>query len=60
MATSITNDNLENLKVPPHSIEAEQSVLGGLMLQNEVWYETVELVSSAIDRFSMREIGAIN
>ncbi|MEC8147803.1 MAG: replicative DNA helicase [Pseudomonadota bacterium] len=46
MATSITNDNLENLKVPPHSIEAEQSVLGGLMLQNEVWYETVELVSS--------------
>jgi len=25
------------LKVPPHSLEAEQSVLGGLMLDNEVW-----------------------
>ena len=25
------------LKVPPHSIEAEQSVLGGLMMKNEAW-----------------------
>ena len=25
------------LKVPPHSIEAEQSVLGGLMIRNEAW-----------------------
>jgi replicative DNA helicase len=25
------------LKVPPHSIEAEQSVLGGLMLANDAW-----------------------
>ncbi len=25
------------LKVPPHSIEAEQSVLGGLMLDNRAW-----------------------
>ena len=25
------------LKVPPHSIEAEQAVLGGLMLDNEKW-----------------------
>lgn len=25
------------LKVPPHSIEAEQSVLGGLMLENQAW-----------------------
>ena len=60
MVKSISNTNFDNLKVPPHSIDAEQSVLGGLMLQNEVWYETVELVSSAMDRFSMREIGAIN
>lgn len=27
----------ERLKVPPHSIEAEQSVLGGLMLDPEAW-----------------------
>ena len=29
------------LKVPPHSIEAEQSVLGGLMLDNEAWWRAV-------------------
>ena len=28
---------LEELKVPPYSIQAEQSVLGGLMLDNETW-----------------------
>ncbi len=27
----------EALKVPPHSIEAEQAVLGGLMLDNQAW-----------------------
>ncbi|WP_343152684.1 replicative DNA helicase [Buchnera aphidicola] len=27
----------EFLKIPPHSLEAEQSVLGGLMLDNELW-----------------------
>jgi len=26
-------------KQPPHSLEAEQSVLGGLMLDNRAWYE---------------------
>lgn len=25
------------IKVPPHSMEAEQAVLGGLMLENEAW-----------------------
>lgn len=25
------------LKVPPHSIEAEQAVIGGLMLDNNAW-----------------------
>ena len=25
------------LKLPPHSLEAEQSVLGGLMIASEVW-----------------------
>ena len=28
---------VESLKVPPHSIQAEQSVLGGLMLDNQTW-----------------------
>lgn len=35
-----------NLKVPPHSQEAEQSVLGGLMLDNQSWYDLVEIVSA--------------
>ncbi len=28
---------IESLKTPPHSIQAEQSVLGGLMLDNKTW-----------------------
>jgi len=35
-----------NLKVPPHSIEAEQSVLGGLMLNNEAWFDLVEIIQA--------------
>lgn len=31
------SDDFSSLKLPPHSIEAEQSVLGGLMLNNEAW-----------------------
>jgi len=27
----------ENLRIPPHSIQAEQSLLGGLMLDNQTW-----------------------
>ncbi|MBT3625104.1 MAG: replicative DNA helicase [Gammaproteobacteria bacterium] len=30
-------DDLSPLKVPPHSIEAERSVLGGLMLDENAW-----------------------
>ena len=29
--------DLEGVKIPPHSQEAEQSVLGGLMLDNNAW-----------------------
>ncbi len=31
----MADDTLDALKLPPHSIEAEQSVLGGLLLDNE-------------------------
>src|SRR5579883_136997 len=30
------------VKVPPHSIEAEQSVLGGLMLDNRAWDDVID------------------
>jgi replicative DNA helicase len=32
----------EALKVPPHSVEAEQSVLGGLMLDNGAWEQVAD------------------
>lgn len=31
------HNTVESLKIPPHSIQAEQSVLGGLMLDNQTW-----------------------
>ncbi|EPL4404262.1 replicative DNA helicase [Morganella morganii] len=36
---------MEGLKLPPHSLEAEQSVLGGLMLDNERWDNVSERVT---------------
>ena len=42
---------MEGLKLPPHSLEAEQSVLGGLMLDNERWDNVSERVA-ALDFFS--------
>lgn len=35
----------EALKVPPHSAEAEQSLLGGLMINNTAWDDVVDLVN---------------
>ena len=32
------------LTVPPNSIEAEQSVLGGIMLDNEAWDKIADLI----------------
>ncbi|MDF2690797.1 MAG: replicative helicase [Gammaproteobacteria bacterium] len=40
-----SSDELEQLKVPPHSIEAEQSVIGGLMLDNLMWDRVAEQVN---------------
>jgi|TARA_B100000745_G_scaffold96622_3_gene61277 replicative DNA helicase len=37
---------INRLKLPPHSIEAEQSVLGGLMLDNNAWDKAAERVMS--------------
>jgi len=42
-----TDTRVEALKVPPHSLEAEQSVLGGLMLDNEAWDRVAERVTAA-------------
>lgn len=44
MAEQATATDVSNLRVPPHSIEAEQSVLGGLMLDNRCWDDVAERV----------------
>jgi replicative DNA helicase len=36
---------LASLKVPPHSLEAEQSVLGGLMIANDAWDNVADQVN---------------
>lgn len=38
---------VETPKVPPHSLEAEQSVLGGLMLSASAWDQVADKVSEA-------------
>ncbi len=35
------------LKLPPHSIEAEQSLLGGLLLDNSAWDRIADIVTEA-------------
>ncbi len=37
-------DEVESLKIPPHSIEAEQAVLGGLLLDNQTWDQIADRV----------------
>jgi len=35
--TPVPDREIAQLRVPPHSIEAESSVLGGLLLDNNAW-----------------------
>ena len=37
----------QRLKVPPHSIEAEQALLGGLMLDHKSWDKIADVVSAS-------------
>ncbi|CAL4325568.1 Replicative DNA helicase [Buchnera aphidicola (Neophyllaphis podocarpi)] len=39
------NNDIKKIKIPPHSLEAEQSVLGGLMLDNERWDSVSERIT---------------
>ncbi len=38
------SQQVEDLKVPPHSLEAEQSVIGGLMLVNRAWDDIADII----------------
>lgn len=39
-----TDPQLAHIKLPPHSVEAEQSVLGGLLLENHAWDKIADLM----------------
>jgi replicative DNA helicase len=39
------DDDVARLRVPPHSVEAEQSVLGGLLLDNLAWDRAADLLT---------------
>ena len=43
--SAVFDPELSALKLPPHSVEAEQSVLGGLMLENTAWERVADLVN---------------
>jgi replicative DNA helicase len=46
MALAPAHDaQVELLKMPPHSVEAEQSVLGGLLLDNSAWDKIADLIA---------------
>jgi replicative DNA helicase len=48
LVTPLSKDaQLDALRTPPHSVEAEQSVLGGLLLDNAAWDRVVDVVSEA-------------
>ncbi len=40
-----SNSAAESLRVPPHSVEAEQSLLGGLLLDGRAWDEIADLLA---------------
>jgi len=47
-AGSVPGDaSIESLRLPPHSVEAEQAVLGGLLLQNAAWDRIGDILSEA-------------
>jgi len=41
----MADDQLDTLKVPPHSIEAEQSVVGGLLLENDALDRVADILN---------------
>jgi replicative DNA helicase len=51
MANNVTpligDPQIETIKLPPHSVEAEQSVLGGLLLDNSAWDKIADLVAES-------------
>ncbi len=45
LPTVAGDQSADSFKTPPHSIEAEQSVLGGLLLDNEAWDRVADVIN---------------
>jgi replicative DNA helicase len=46
MNSPVVDPQLASVRTPPHSIEAEQSVLGGLLLDNNAWDRIADQISA--------------
>ena len=46
MSSSAVDPQLAALRTPPHSVEAEQSVLGGLLLDNSAWDRIADRIAA--------------
>lgn len=46
-SSTISDTQLDSIRVPPHSIEAEQSVLGGLLLDNSAWDRIADFINES-------------
>lgn len=44
---SVDRGGTDAIRMPPHSVEAEQAVLGGLMLDSNAWDAVADIVSAA-------------
>ena len=42
------DQQIAQLRIPPHSMEAESSVLGGLLLDNKSWEQVADLLSEVV------------
>jgi replicative DNA helicase len=45
--SSTRDPAFESLKLPPHSLEAEQSVLGGLLIDNAAWDKIIDILKES-------------
>lgn len=43
--SAVLDPQIAAIKLPPHSLEAEQSVLGGLLLENGAWDRVADLIN---------------
>jgi len=58
-SSNLQDDEVARLRVPPHSVEAEQSVLGGLLIDNSAWDKAGDLLAdSDFYRYEHKQIFA--